>query len=184
MKLHVTRITNSTLTWLCRDWSHSRSPQDNLLKTICPMDILSLSFGPFCQQARVTFSQNFNYLKEGRHLSTNSCTQWYRPCLTETRSSIKRHLVSSEYHLQDPFCVIFTKFASRCLLPGRQIFTLWKEGYSNFDKAHRKYNQENQNYNLFVWSYKNTEAEIFTCSTQAPEEESTDLGAVFKNFDT
>ena len=134
-KLHVTRITNSTLTWLCRDWSHSRSPQDNLLKTICPMDILSLSFGPFCQQARVTFSQNFNYLKEGRHLSTNSCTQWYRPCLTETRSSIKRRLVSSEYHLQDPFCVIFTKFASRCLLPGRQIFTLWKEGYSNFDKA-------------------------------------------------
>ena len=108
MKLHVTRITNSTLTWLCRDWSHSRSPQDNLLKTICPMDILSLSFGPFCQQARVTFSQNFNYLKEGRHLSTNSCTQWYRPCLTETRSSIKRHLVSSEYHLQDP-CWLFSQ---------------------------------------------------------------------------
>lgn len=130
-KLHVTRITNSTLTWLCRDWSHSRSPQDNLLKTICPMDILSLSFGPFCQQARVTFSQNFNYLKEGRHLSTNSCTQWYRPCLTETRSSIKRHLVSSEYHLQDPFCVIFTKVdvyfrVSKCSRCGKVIQILIK----------------------------------------------------------
>lgn len=49
---------------------------------------------------------------------------------------------------------------------------------------HRKYHQENQNYNLFVWGNKNTEAEIFTYSTQAPEEESTDLGAVLKNFDT
>ena len=174
-KLHVTRITNSTLTWLCRDWSHSRSPQDNLLKTICPMDILSLSFGPFCQQARVTFSQNFNYLKEGRHLSTNSCTQWYRPCLTETRSSIKRHLVSSEYHLQDPFCVIFTKV---------DVYFRVGKCSSNFDKVHRKHNQENQNCNLFVWGKENTEAEIFTCSTQAPEEEGTDLGAVFKNFGT
>ena len=54
----------------------------------------------------------------------------------------------------------------------------------NFDKVHRKHNQENQNCNLFVWGKENTEAEIFTCSTQAPEEESTDSGAISKNFGT